>query len=71
MWETAMWESQAQLIPDGNQQRCSVCGYPFPADVRPSMCVAFAEHLRKSHEPSQTREDVSQAAARITQKVAA
>src|SRR6516225_668641 len=40
------------LIADGNLQRCSVCGYPFPADVRPSMAVAFAEHLMNSHKPA-------------------
>ncbi len=37
------------LIADGNLLRCSACGYPFPADVRPSMSVAFAEHLIKAH----------------------
>lgn len=42
------------LIADGNLQRCSACGYPFPADVRPSMSVAFAEHLMKAHKPGQT-----------------
>ena len=48
------------LIADGNLERCSVCGYPFPADVKPSMSVAFAEHLRKAHQPGQTSEDSSQ-----------
>jgi hypothetical protein len=38
-------ETLPHLIADGNLQRCSVCGYPFSGDVRPSMCVAFAEHL--------------------------
>jgi hypothetical protein len=42
------------LIPDGNLQRCSVCGYPFPADVHRSMSVAFAEHLLKVHKLGQT-----------------
>ena len=42
-------ESEPRLIADGNLQRCSVCGYPFPADVHPSMTVAFAEHLLKAH----------------------
>jgi hypothetical protein len=56
------------LIADGNVQRCSVCGYPFRADVRPSMAVAFAEHLMNGHKPAQTGEQVSQAAARIVQK---
>ena len=56
------------LIADGNLQRCSVCRYPFPADVRPSMAVAFAEHLMKGHKPARTGEQVSQAAARIVQE---
>jgi hypothetical protein len=42
-------ETEPRLIADGNLQRCSVCGYPFPADVHPSMTVAFAEHLLKAH----------------------
>jgi hypothetical protein len=56
------------LIADGNIKRCSVCGYPFPADVHPSMGVAFADHLSKAHKPGQTREDVNQAAARIVRE---
>jgi hypothetical protein len=40
------------LIADGNLERCSVCDHPFPADVKPSMSVAFADHLRKArHQP--------------------
>ncbi len=46
-------ESEPRLIADANLQRCSVCGYPFPADVHPSMSVAFADHLRKAHKPGQ------------------
>jgi hypothetical protein len=42
-------ELEPRLISDGNLQRCSVCGNPFPADVHPSMTVAFAEHLLKAH----------------------
>jgi hypothetical protein len=53
--------SEPCLIADGNLERCSICGYPFQADVRPSMSVAFAEHLMKAHQPGQTSEDVSQA----------
>src|SRR5271167_3532279 len=37
------------LIADGDVKRCSVCGYPFPADVMASIDTAFAEHLRKVH----------------------
>src|SRR5271165_1512616 len=43
-----------RLIADGSLQRCSVCGYPFPADVHPSMTVVFAEHLSNAHKPGQT-----------------
>lgn len=57
-----------QLIADGTLQRCSVCGYPFPADIHPSMSVAFAEHLSKSHKPGQTSEDFSQAAVRVVKE---
>ena len=42
-------EPVPRLIADGNLQRCSVCGYSFPADVHPSMTVAFAEHRLKAH----------------------
>ena len=56
------------LVADGNLERCSVCGYPFPNDVHPSMSVAFAEHLRTAHKPGQTTEDVNQAAARIVRE---
>src|SRR5271165_6733054 len=56
------------LIADGNLKRCSVCGYPFPADVHPSMSVAFAEHLLKAHQPGQTTEDSSQAALRVVRE---
>jgi hypothetical protein len=38
------------LIPDGRISRCSLCGYVFAADVKPSMSVAFAEHLRAAHQ---------------------
>ena len=44
------------LISDGNLKRCSICGYPFPPDVKPSMSVAFADHLLKAHTPVQTSE---------------
>jgi hypothetical protein len=59
---------EPHLKADGNLQRCSVCGYPFQTDVRPSMSVAFAEHLRKAHLPGQTTEDSSQAALRVVRE---
>ncbi len=61
-------QSKPRLIRDGNLERCSVCGYPFPADVHPSMSVAFAEHLLKAHQPGQTTEDSSQAALRVVRE---
>jgi hypothetical protein len=36
-------------------------GYPFQPDVKPSMSVAFADHLL-AHKPGQMSEDVNQAA---------
>jgi hypothetical protein len=55
--DSARNTAEPRLIADGNLQRCSACGYPFPADVRPSMSVAFAEHLMKAHKPGQTSEN--------------
>jgi hypothetical protein len=60
--------SEPHLIADGKLQRCSVCGYPFPGDIHPSMSVAFADHLSKAHQPGQTSEDANQAAARIVRE---
>jgi hypothetical protein len=56
------------LIDDGGIKRCSVCKFPFHPDVKPSLTVAFTEHLAKAHRPGQTREDVNQAAARIVRE---
>ena len=58
----------SHLIADGDVKRCSVCGYPFPADVMASIDTAFAEHLRKAHKPGQTTEDLNQAAARVVRE---
>jgi hypothetical protein len=52
----------------GNVKRCSVCGYPFPPEVWPSIDAAFSEHLRKAHKPGQTSEDFSQAALRVVRE---
>src|SRR5271167_4986969 len=68
MGEATGSRNSPHLIRDGNLQRCSVCGYPFPTDVHPSMSVAFAEHLLKAHQPGQTTEDSSQAALRIVRE---
>jgi hypothetical protein len=51
--------SPAHLIDDEGVKRCSMCTMAFPDDVRPSMSVAFAEHIRKAHKPGQTTEDVN------------
>jgi hypothetical protein len=56
------------LIPDGKLKRCSVCGFPFPEDAKPSMSVAFAEHLMKVHQSGQTSEDFSQAPVRVVRE---
>ena len=60
--------NEPHLITDGNLQRCSICGYPFPADVEPSVHAAYADHLSKAHTSGQTSEDASQAAARIVRE---
>jgi hypothetical protein len=60
--------AEPRLIRNGNLGRCSVCGYPFQTDVRPSLNVAFAEHLLKAHQPGQTTEDSSQAALRVVRE---
>lgn len=41
--------AEPHVITDGKLKRCSACGYQFPADVHPSMSVAFADHLLKAH----------------------
>jgi rubredoxin len=53
------------LVADGSMQRCSVCGYTFEPDVKPSVSEAFEDHLRQAHKPGQTTEDVSQAAVLV------
>ena len=45
------------LFADGDLKRCSVCGHPFEPDVKPSMSVAFSDHLSKAHRPGQTSEE--------------
>ncbi len=55
---------ERRLIADGRLQRCSACGYPFQADEKPSMSVAFAEHLMKVHSSGQTSEDVNHASGK-------
>ena len=60
-----------ELIDDGALKRCSVCQYPFLPDVQPTVNEAFAKHLRIAHKPGQTREDPSQAAARIVREATA
>jgi rubrerythrin len=44
--------AEPRLIADGKLQRCSVCGYPFQPDEKPSVSVAFADHLLKAHQPA-------------------
>jgi rubrerythrin len=44
-------EADPILLADGKLLRCSLCGYPIRADEKPSVSVAFAEHLLKGHQP--------------------
>jgi hypothetical protein len=37
----------ARLIDDGGIMRCSVCKFPFDPRVKPSLTVAFTQHLGK------------------------
>ena len=57
-------KKEPHLIADGKLKRCSVCGYPFQPDEKPSMSVAFEEHLSKAHKSDRTSEDFSQAGVR-------
>ena len=52
------------LVPDGEVQRCSLCGFPFHRDVKPSVSLAFAWHLRKVHWLAQTGEGKGEAATK-------
>lgn len=47
-------EPQPRLIDDRGTKRCSVCKMPFQPDAKPSVHVAFAEHVLKAHPPGQT-----------------
>jgi hypothetical protein len=43
---------ESHLTADGDLERCAVCGYSLPADVKPSISMVFADHLRKAqHRP--------------------
>ena len=46
----------ARVIDDGGVMRCSVCNFRFDPDVKPSLSVAFTEHLSKAHKPGPTSE---------------
>jgi hypothetical protein len=50
-------QADPYLIADDNVERCSLCGYPFPSDVKLSVSVAFAGHLLKAHQSSQSTLD--------------
>jgi len=43
--------SGARLVEHEGVKRCSVCGYPFAADVEPSIERAFGDHVLKAHKP--------------------
>ena len=61
--------AEPYLIRGGHLERCSVCGYPFPADVKPSISVTFDEHLIKAHKPGEKSEGANQAAFRVVREV--
>jgi len=42
---------EAVLIDDGGIMRCSVCKFPFDPGIKPSLTVAFVEHLFKAKKP--------------------
>jgi hypothetical protein len=42
-------KAEPHLIPDGKLLRCSVCSYPMQPDEKPSVSVAFADHLLNAH----------------------
>ena len=69
MWGMAKKHiAKPHLIPEGNYHRCSVCGYPFAADVYPTLDAAFAEHMANAHQRGRTSEDVNHAAAGIVRE---
>jgi hypothetical protein len=47
---------EPHLFADGDLKCCSACGHPFDPDVKPSMSVAFADHVLKAHKPGQMTE---------------
>lgn len=60
-----------RLIADDVMKRCSLCGYPFPPTLgNAPLEAAFRERLCKAHNPGQTSEDISQAAARGVREAA-
>jgi hypothetical protein len=56
------------LVIDGKIKRCSVCGMPFSQDHEDSLAETFKEHVQSFHNPGQTKEDASQAAARVVKE---
>lgn len=56
------FDTLPHLVADGEIQHCSICGYPFSSEVKPSIDAAFVEHLGTAHKPGQA-EDMNQAAA--------
>jgi hypothetical protein len=47
-------KAEPRLIAEGNLLRCSLCSYPIQPDEKPSVSVAFAEHLLSAHPPEPT-----------------
>ena len=53
------------LIDYMGAKRCSICKMPFPRGSDEEVNVAFADHVRMNHRPSQTTEEINQAAVSI------
>ena len=64
MKDKRSFDTLPYLVADGEIQRCSICGYPFSSEVKPSIDAAFVEHLGTAHQPGQAG-DMNRAAARI------
>ena len=47
-------KAEPHLIAEGKLLRCSLCSYPIQPDEKPSVSVAFAEHLLSAHPPEPT-----------------
>ena len=47
-------KAEPRLIAEGELLRCSLCAYSIQPNEKPSVSVAFAEHLLNAHPPEPT-----------------